>query len=254
MAMRKVLASAIILTVALFVTISAHAACDLRFAGPNAKSYAKTQLRKFIDEQVRPRLGMDAGSFNITVSLKCQQGAAAQTVTITIDETDYYLTDIQKHKLSKAESTYRSTPLTMSATNLERQLQRAESINDLALNEIQDLTKMLAFFFAETARFSDVEDRAEQLLAGDCTAQWMDYATLLRRWSRMSRLAIHLKTNEWTARGGSSDQLVAPINHSAIENYNTAIRAGKNGPDEHYVDPRDWGTSISVPPLSCGTQ
>lgn len=155
-----------------------------------------------------------------------------------------------KRRESPPEISYQSTPLTLSAASLQAEILLAPNINGLTLQQVQDLVKTFAFFFAETARFTDIEGIARNLVK-NCTAKWLDYELLLRRWSRISKLALHENYKQWTARGGTNDDLIAPITSEAIDDYNSAIRARKNGPDTSYVDSRDWGTSISVPAPAC---
>jgi hypothetical protein len=64
--------------------------------------------------------------------------------------------------------------------------------------------KTLAFFFAESAR-SSAASAGNRIINQTCQAQWLDYATLLRRWSYLSHMAIHAGLNDWTARGGSKE-------------------------------------------------
>jgi hypothetical protein len=233
----------------LFSVFPAKAQCNIQFSGANGTMYNEVDLGKFVEEQIRPRLSTVSDSFKITVNAQCAQ-APLRKVVVTIDDTDFYVTDIQTHHLSQTEITYQSSPLTLSATNFETEIINAYNIDNLTLPQIHDLVKTLAFFFAETARFSDIENIADTLVKG-CTAEWLDYEKLLRRWSRISKLALHENNDQWTVRGGKTDELIAPITNQAIQGYNAAILAGQNGPDASYVDPQDWNTSISVPGPSC---
>lgn len=239
----------VLVVVSLCAAQSAGAQCVIRFSGPDAKIYDEIDLAKFVDNEIRPKLSTTAGSFNISISAQCG-GSASQIVTFTIDDVDYYVTDIQGHHLMPSEISYQSSPLSLGAGNLQAEILLAPDINSLTLQQVQDLVKTFAFFFAETARFTDIEGIAGNLVK-NCTAQWLDYELLLRRWSRISKLALHENYNQWTARGGTNDDLIAPITSEAISDYNSAIRAGKNGPDAGYVDSRDWSTSISVPQPAC---
>lgn len=234
-----------ILAATLAVT-SADAACSFQFQGPDSKTYTDKQISSFVDEQIRPKLSKNAGSFEIRVTADCQRNEATKTISITIDDTDYYITDIEGHHLNKEEATYQTSALTLSVTSLDSAVTNAKNINGLSLKEIQDVVKTLAFFFAETARFTDIETVAGSILAGDCAGQWLDFSTLLRRWGRISRLAIHEHNTQWTARGGSGENLIAPITADAVAAYNDAINAGPNGPNAPFVDPRDWNKMISV--------
>jgi len=236
------------LVAALYWPVSANAACVLQYAGPDGKSYSQSELPKFVAQEVRPKLSKVSGSFKITVEENCNSPIS---ISVTFDATDYYIIDIGNHHLTKEESTYKTSALTLSRETLENEIAQAHKIDTLSLPQIQNLVKTLAFFFAETARFSDIDTIATSLLNNDCSAEWLDYATLLRRWSRISRLAIHEHTDDWTARGGSSDQLIAPVTRKAITGYNAAISAGKDGPNASYVDPSDWDKHISAPTASC---
>jgi hypothetical protein len=235
----------------LFSAFPAKAKCNIQFSGANDTVYNEVDLGKFVEEQIRPRLSTVSGSFQITINAQCAQDPPRKVV-VTVDDTDFYVTAIQTHHLSQAEITYQSSPLTLSATNFETEIINAYNVDHLTLPQIQDMVKTLAFFFAETARFSDIENIADALMKG-CTAEWLDYEKLLRRWSRISKLALHEHNDQWTVRGGKTDELIAPITSQAIQGYNAAILAGDNGPDASYVDPRDWNTSISVPGPSCAT-
>jgi len=232
------------------LSVPGYAACDLQFVGPDASAYGKAELRKFVDEQVRPKLSMAPSAFDITINVRCA-AQPVKAVVLKFDATDYYITHIMGRLLSKEEATYQTTPLTISATMLETELLRAYDINNLSVSDIQDVVKMLAFFFAETARFTDVETITTAILSGNCRAHWLDYATLVRRWGRMSRLALHENNTQGAVRGGAQNNLIAPITKERIDAYNAAIAEGKNGPDSHYVDPRDWDKSVVVPPALC---
>jgi hypothetical protein len=233
----------------LFSVFPAKSQCNIQFSGADGTVYNKIDLGKFVEEQVRPRLSTVSRSFQITINAQCAQDPLRKVV-VTIDDIDFYVTDIQTHHLSQAEITYQSSPLTLSATNFDTEIINAYNIDNLRLPQIQTVVKTLAFFFAETARFSDIENIADTLVKG-CTAEWLDYEKVLRRWSRISKLALHENNDQWTVRGGKTDELIAPITSQAIQGYNAAILAGDNGPDASYVDPRDWNTSISVPGPSC---
>ena len=241
----------LVVLAALFAPAAADASCDLSFVGPDAQSYAAMDFSQFVEKEIRPRLSTTPGSFSITVNMQCAQSAPV-SVAITFDDTDYYITDIDAHHLTDQESTYRTSALALGRPQLEQELVEAGNLDSAQLADVQNAAKTLAFFFAESARFSDVEGISGSLMNQGCASQWLDYATLLRRWGRISRLALHEHNTQWTAKGGSSGTLIAPISADAIAGYNAAISAGHDGPDASYVDSRDWGTSITAPPASCG--
>lgn len=229
---------------------STWAACDLKFTGTDSKSYPQAELAKFVDEQIRPKLTKTQGSFKITIDAQCNPGGS-QSIVLTFDDTDYYITYIQDHHLSQEEATYKTSPLNLSLANLGNEILKAKDVDNLPLADVQNLVKTLAFFFAETARFSEVENIATSIVTKGCTAEWLDYATLLRRWSKISRLALHENNKDWTARGGANDNLIAPVSGNAVSDYNAAIDAGQSGPNASFVDDRDWGKPISVPAAAC---
>ena len=228
---------------------SAYATCSVEFAA-QGESYSQSELAKFVGEQIRPKLNKDPDTFNVTVKSDCGQGNT-HSIALTFDASDYYIIEVQGHKLTKEESTYTNAAITLSGANLQTEIDRAESFDKLQLSEKQDAVKTLAFFLAETARFSEIESIATTILDHSCSAEWLDYAMLLRRWAYISRLAIHQGNTDGTVRGGKNDNLIAPVSDQAVAAYNTAIRAGESGPDESYVDKRDWGKQISVPDASC---
>jgi hypothetical protein len=229
---------------------NADAACTVEF-GAQGKSYSQAELAKFVNEQIRPNLTKNPGSFKVTVKSDCGQGNA-HSISLTFDATDYYIIEVQNHKLTKEESTYTNADVTLSNGNFNNEIERVLNFDQLQLAQKQDAVKTLAFFLAESARFSEIETIATSIVNNGCSAQWLDYATLLRRWSYISRLAIHQGHTQGTVRGGTSDQLLAPISSQDVSAYNTAIQQGESGPDASYVDKSDWGKKISVPAPSCG--
>lgn len=240
----------LVLLATLLAPTAAHAACDIQFVGQGGNRYGASDLPKFVEAEVRPRLSSSAGAFKIAIQMQCAANDTT-SVTLTFDDTDYYITYVQDHRLTPEESQYRTSSLTLSRSALEAEIRKANGIGALPTSEVQNVVKTLAFFVAESARFSEVEAAAASLTRQGCSAEWLDYSTLLRRWSKISRLALHQGNNQWTARGGSGGNLVAPITDGAVNAYNSAISAGQDGPDAGYVDPRDWGKPIAVPSASC---
>ena len=84
----------------LFSVFPAKAQCNIHFSGANGTVYNEVDLGKFVEEQIRPRLSTVSGSFQITINAQCAQDPLRKVV-VTIDDTDFYVTDIQTHHLSK---------------------------------------------------------------------------------------------------------------------------------------------------------
>jgi hypothetical protein len=202
----------------LLVPVGAHAACSLQFSVAGGPAYANNQLAAFIEQQVRPRLTSTPGSFEIDV-LKACQGAASGRLALQMDQTDYYITAVQGHPLAPAESTYNNDNVALTEANLESAIDAAISFDQLPSppsTQRPDVVKVLAYFLAESARFTSIEQIDTALMNGNCAAQWLNYAQLVRRWGVLSRFAIHLGRNDWSARGGTGGRLIAPISDAVI--------------------------------------
>jgi hypothetical protein len=108
--------------------------------------------------------------------------------------------------------------------------------------------KTLAYFFAEAARFGDIETEVGGIMANaSCVAQWTGYSHLIHRWSVLSKYAIHVGLVSGGYFGGGSDQLVAPVTDAFVQAYDSAVALGKKGPNASYIDSEDWGDPITIP-------
>lgn len=244
----------IVSLIALFVALAASkagAVCNLQFSAGGSPPYAPAQFSMFIEQQIRPPLSSGAGTFEIDVMKTCP-GVATTRLQILMDQTDYYLVNIQGHLLAPQESIYQTSPLTLSEPNLEAAIDAAASFAALPLPQKQNTVKILAYFLAESARFAAIERIDMALLNGQCAAEWLNYATLVRRWSVLSQFALHVGPHDWSAQGGSGGHLVAPVSDMVVGEYEAAIAAGPAGPNARYVDRRDQGgAQIQVPGPTC---
>jgi len=168
-----------------------------------------------------------------------------------MDRQNYYLVQIQGHQLADNESKYQTSSLALSLAELNNQVAQAANFETLPLGAKQNVVKELAFFLAESARFADVERVVTALSTTSCQQDWLQYAHLVRRWSVLSQFATadHLVSN--VAIGGSSNKLIAPVPHAAIDQYNIVVAKGKNSPLAKYVNSQDWQNPIELPSQSC---
>jgi hypothetical protein len=204
------------------IATTAKADCVFGISGPAGHIYAEQDIANFVVSEIRPALSTTSMLVPVRIIKVCN-GSTAASLEVLIDSVDYYIVNIQRHSLTEQESKYTDSDLALSRSNLDSEFDKAMDFEALPLAERQDVVKTLAFYFAETARFSDVEQIANALLAGGCTQDWSRYAHLLRRWGRISWNAIQEGLGgDGIIRGGVNDNLIAPISRQMIDSYNTA--------------------------------
>ncbi len=228
-----------------------HADCHLQFNTANQSVYQENQIAQFVVDKIRPALQQQPRTLEIDVKQFCDDGSTA-TVVIQMDTQRYYLVQIQGHTLTEVESTYVTSDFPLSLAELNRQVAQAANFNGLPQPvDRQNVVKELAFFLAESARFTDVEQVVTSLTNSTCQQSWLPYAHLVRRWSVLSVFSTADQLAGGTVRGGAKNTLIAPISNAAIDQYNATITKGKGAPLAKYVDPRDWQDPIEVPAQSC---
>jgi hypothetical protein len=233
----------------LLIPFAAEASCSFQFASAGGKPYGQDRFDVFIAQEIRPKLSGNTDSFTISITKLCE-GHAPVNLSVEMDR-EYYITDIQDHHISPAETLSEPSSLTLSEANLESEFDHAVNISTQSTEQIRHIVKTFAFFLTESARFSDIEAAAKTLLAGGCTAQWLDYQRLISRWRVLSHFALHAGKKDWTVSGGSSGHLIAPVTSAEIARYNAAIAAGPSGPDHAEIVRQDWNTPLDVPPPFC---
>ncbi|RZF23608.1 hypothetical protein EVC45_43445 [Paraburkholderia sp. UYCP14C] len=199
----------------------AQAECAYQITGPSGKAYAEDSIPDFVASEIRPVLNTIAHSIGIDITKVCDQSVSG-ALHLTMDTQNYYIVNIQQHVLSDVESKYTDSDVLLSRSNLEAYFDTAMSFDTLEMKDRQDVVKTLAFYFAESARFSDVERITIALLAGGCSQDWTQYAHLVRRCGRISGNAIEQGLANSVFRGGSNDNLIAPISADMIARFNTA--------------------------------
>ncbi|OLL28604.1 hypothetical protein BTH42_26780 [Burkholderia sp. SRS-W-2-2016] len=212
----------------------AYADCTFQVSGPSNHTYSEQDIITFVTSEIRPVLAKTSTLIPIRIAKVCD-GSVVGTLQLTMDSEDYYIVQVQQHHLSEEESKYTDSNLTLSRAGLDEALDKSISFDGLSLQDRQDAVKTFAFYFAESARFTDIENIANALLAGNCTQDWTKYAHLLRRWARISKNALQHGDVSDLFHGGVNDNLLAPISQTMIVNYNAA-------------NPAD---QVSVPAPSC---
>jgi Ribosome inactivating protein len=228
----------------------AHAACDLSFQLDGKPSADADGYSTFINQGIRPLMdGAAAGDFiDLKISKSC--GGTVTTVNLHMQKQNYYILAINGRMLTQSQYTYKTSDVVLSAAALEQAISDSQKINNASDQKINDLVKIFAYFFAESARFAPIEAKANGLLGStNCGENWIDTVDLLRRWGKMSRVAIKTHaTNDMIFNAGRT--LAAPLTSASIDAYNQAANdASDLGRSE--VDPRDYGKTISAPHAAC---
>jgi hypothetical protein len=218
--------------------------CALQYVGPDKVVYTQGQLQSFVDTEVRPKLSTSSTLFDITVSNICN-GTQASYLTIGIDPSDFYIVRVDGVTLSDTQSTYTTANVELSLDDLQAAYTTSLTFKKQSLTNQQDAVKTLAFFFAEAARFSQIETQDANLTANtSCIMQWTNYSHLIHRWSVLSKYASHVGLVPSGAY--KAGDLIAPITANIVTAYNADAAKGKNGPNEKYIDSADFDDPITV--------
>lgn len=237
-------------TLLLAVPLFAQAECHLKFSLPNDVAYSEEKVVNFVVEKIRPKLQENSSLVGIDILQQCDD-SPPEAVHLKMDMSNYYILSIQGYDLSKNEYTYQTSHLPLSLKDLNTKVSAAVHFESLGLTDKQNTVKELAFFLAESARFSDVENVVAQLAGGQCNQDWLQYAHLVRRWSKLSDFSSAMQLDNGAAHGGSKGHLIAPVSTEAVATYNEIIKHGADDPKASLIDKRDWNNPVVVPAPAC---
>jgi tRNA(adenine34) deaminase len=113
------------------------------------------------------------------------------------------------------------------------------------------IRKILAYVLAESAKFSAIEERLDDLFKNGCRVNWSESKRLFRRWKVLSAFSLTKRINDHAVAGGKSGDLLAPISTKVIDAYNAEAQDGKLSPYDDFIDKRDFAKPLEWDSPSC---
>jgi len=244
-----------LITAALFLSLfpaSGLAACSISFSLAGEPPMEPPAFRDFIDKRIRPLLNdTDADGF---VDLIAKAGCAGNPVTtrLHMQMANHYILAINDQTLTKEQYTYRTSDVVVNRDALVDAILKSQTIASASDAEINNWVKIFAYFFAESARFSQVEEEANQMIMQEqCGINWIESVTLLRHRGATSRFAFSIgQTGNMIYN--SQHTLGAPIPEEIVLAFNHAALSNGTDPNYQFIAERDRGHAIEVGAPTCG--
>ncbi|MDI5925224.1 hypothetical protein QBK93_11120 [Rhizobium leguminosarum] len=235
-----------------FFPASVFAACSVSFSLAGEPLMDPPAFRDFIDKHIRPLLKDTGGDGFVDLIAKADCGGNPLTARMHMQKANYYILAINGQTLTKEQYTYRTSDVVVNRDALADAIVKSQTIASASDVEINNWVKIFAYFFAESARFSQVEDEANMMITQQqCGINWIESVTLLRHWGATSRFAVSIGqtgdmiyNSQHTLGSPVPEQIVLAFNHAALS----------NGADPNYqfIAERDRGHSIEVGATTCG--
>jgi tRNA(Arg) A34 adenosine deaminase TadA len=222
-----------------------NAKCLFSYQLDNGKKYQQEMAREFVVEQVRPVLNAEQGiSHELNVYRKCNE--KIEKIALDLQTDHYYIVKIDGHEVPTEVYSYNEENLRISSDLMSEMFSLALDFENLD-NQPKKQEKVLKYFayvFAESARFSNTEERLDDIFKNGCEINWSESKRLFRRWRRMSIFSKIVGINEHNYIGGRDNNLRAPITQKVIDAYNAETELGGNSPYSKDLDRRDYGYTI----------
>lgn len=216
-----------------------------------SKSYPLEDVRAFVVTEIRPRLSQLERRDSIEIVRSCN--GLVQTAVMQIQTDDFYLTNVMNHEVLEDVYRYDEQNLTIDHAAFNKAFEDALGFPNLSKDRQRDVLKVFAYVFAESARFSVIEERLDDLFKKGCRVNWAESKTLFRRWGKMSGFARAAGINDHTHVGGKNMTLLAPISVNVATRYGDEAFNGNSGSDlDKTIDVRDFKRRIEWDSPACG--
>ena len=179
---------------------------------------------EFVTKEIRPIFQIESPPIIVNIEQDCS-GKKINT-NFTMDPKTFYIIAVNNQKLPKYLVDYNNRlALEVNRTNFDYLIKESlrhkfdQFLNDEEIKTYYDLKnklyqqrilKMLAFVFAESARFESIQNTVSAVIDGDCSKDWHDFDFTVHNWRNMSDFVV--KTNLLNEHQKKNNKgLVAPI-------------------------------------------
>lgn len=217
--------------------------CSYSFSLDAGKKYPLEKIDTFVTGEIRPLLNNSEKLVSIEIHETCA-GKAVHIDVIKMDTQNYYLIEINDQKLPGHIVRYNNRiPLDINRETLTQIISEIKSQDYTkyprresarTYKQIKEVTgqqrilKMLAFIFAEAARFESVEIAVRKTKDGACSINWQDFDFAVHNWYNSSEF-IKAKSLvlPFQIEGGGDSEVLAPITLEQEQAFEKALLAGE---------------------------
>ena len=193
-------------------------------------------LVTFVNTNIRPKLSKTGGTITVSISYRVL-GQEQSHSTVTIDTSDYYVTQINGQTLPSEVETYNnrlavdiSYATIVDVVRNTNNYNYAAAVSTTTYNDCvtlynkQRIAKVYAFLFGESSRFNDVENALNTVVTSNKIVEWNEFDALLHNWSNISTYVIKTGTVEpGQIKGGSSGTLLSAVSTAQVNAFAAAI-------------------------------
>jgi hypothetical protein len=165
-------------------------------------------LVPFVNANIRPKLSKTGSPITVYISYRIL-GKEQSHSTITVDPSNYYVTQINGQTLPSEVESYNNrlavdisfftvVDVVRNTNNYQYNGPTTTTTYNgcVTLYNKQRIAKVYAFLFGESARFNDVETALNTVLSSNKIIEWHEFDALVHNWSNISTYVIGTGTVE----------------------------------------------------------
>jgi hypothetical protein len=194
-----------------------------QFRVGNGQWFAQDRFNTFIDQAVRPIFPGRNATDTATVTMQVV-GQVNQTLAITMQCKDFYITGFQNRPIPKNLINYNESNVKLNQKAVTAAFTDAMNFNGQNLQE--DTVKVMAFMFCEAARFANINYVATRIMGSmEVTYNWSQFRNICRNWSVISQNAIASGELPQGTVQNADGNLITPVEPDMVRNYAAAQKA-----------------------------
>jgi hypothetical protein len=179
--MKKVVCS-IILLLGVSEVYAETDSCFYTLKVNDGKAFSIPQYSDFLQNEFRPQLSKNEGSFNVVILQSCT-GLKDKNIIIGFDRQTYIMKIVNDRAIHSKLKRYEQSDLLLGKDKLDSSFEtflNEDVSNTDQLIQKQNALKFFTFIFSDAARYEDIFNVSDHLLNTGCTYQRDVYKGLIR--------------------------------------------------------------------------